>query len=174
MNRTSDAGLLLAIALVAFELFSFDTARFALADLLGDVSIAGLRWATVLAVAFCSIDFAGLIRFFMLENGDGERAEAWYWMGAWLLGAMMHALLAWWAVSLILVDGGDGGIVDLSRLIPILPVFIALLVWLMRILFVGAFALLGGHLFVGKKAGQERLAERPAAPVVREPIWIGV
>lgn len=169
-----DAGLLLALALVAFELFSFDVARFALADLLGDVSFAGLRWATVLAVAFCSIDFAGLIRFFMLENGDGDRAEAWYWMGAWLLGAMMHALLAWWAVSLMLVDyEAGGGFVNLSGLIHILPIFIALLAWFMRILFVGAFALLGGHLFVPKAVRQETLPAIPAAPLVQEPIWIG-
>ncbi len=47
-------------ALIAFELFNFGTTEFALADLLGDLSLGVISWATILAVAFSAMDFAGL------------------------------------------------------------------------------------------------------------------
>ncbi|GAF95342.1 unnamed protein product, partial [marine sediment metagenome] len=40
-------------ALVAFEIFNYGTTEFALGDLLGDLGFAGIRWSTILALAFC-------------------------------------------------------------------------------------------------------------------------
>ena len=42
-------GLLFLVALLAFEIFNFDTTRFALTDFLGGASFAGLRWATAMS-----------------------------------------------------------------------------------------------------------------------------
>ncbi|HRO91614.1 MAG TPA: hypothetical protein PLC06_14040, partial [Promineifilum sp.] len=39
----------LAVALIAFEIFNFDTTKFALHNLLGDVKFAGVLWASILA-----------------------------------------------------------------------------------------------------------------------------
>ncbi|MCK5923887.1 MAG: hypothetical protein KAG66_23330, partial [Methylococcales bacterium] len=75
-------GALMAIALLAFELFNFDTTQFALQSLLGDVSFARLQWATILAIAFCAIDFAGLARIFTPTNDHTETSEQWYLTGA--------------------------------------------------------------------------------------------
>ena len=97
-------GLLLLVALVAFELFNFDTTRYALRDFFGSTSFANVRWATILAVAFCAIDFAGLIRFFTPEHGQETGAEIWYLMGAWMLAATLNALMTWWAVTLTLLN----------------------------------------------------------------------
>ena len=47
-------------ALLAFEIFNYSTTEFAMADLLGGLSFGGLRWSTILALAFCGIDFAGI------------------------------------------------------------------------------------------------------------------
>ena len=69
-------GLLFLMALVAFEIFNFDTTRYALDNLLGGVTFSGLRWATVMAIAFCAIDFAGLVRFFPPEEEDAPRRSA--------------------------------------------------------------------------------------------------
>jgi len=142
-------GLLFLVALFAFELFNFDTTQYALANLLGDVAFAGLRWATVLAIAFCAIDFAGLLRFFLPEDEDGEPpTELWYLMGAWLLVATMNALMTWWAVSLTLLNHDLGNeILSRQQLLEIVPAFVAVLVWLTRILFIGAFTVAGGYLF---------------------------
>ena len=142
-------GLLFLVALLAFEIFNFDTTRFALTDFLGGASFAGLRWATVLAIAFCAIDFAGLLRFFLPQEEDGQTpTEVWYLMGAWLLGATMNALMTWWAVNLALL-GHDFGNEVLSRaqLLEVVPIFVATLVWITRILFIGAFTVAGGYLF---------------------------
>jgi hypothetical protein len=138
-----DAGMLLAVALVAFEIFNFSTTRYALANLLGDVSFATLRWATILAIAFCAIDFLSLLRFFGVQHEGGNWAEAWYWMGAWLLGATMNAFTAWWATTIMLI--GQGG--SALGLLDTLPFVVAFLVWLARVLFIGAFAVASGYLF---------------------------
>ncbi|NIQ11538.1 MAG: hypothetical protein GWO23_18600, partial [Gammaproteobacteria bacterium] len=104
MPRQTIIGLILVVALLAFEIFNFDTTQYALRDLLGDVRFVGLGWATILAIAFCAIDFAGLAHLFTPERGAQEPKEVWYLTGAWLLGATMNALMTWWAVSLTLLN----------------------------------------------------------------------
>jgi hypothetical protein len=165
-------GVLFLLALVAFEIFNFDTTRFALQNFLGTVSFAGVRWAVVLALAFCAIDLAGLLRFFLPEeeDGGGTPTEVWYLMGAWLLGATMNALMTWWAVSLTLLNHELGNeVLSRQQLLNVVPVFVAVLVWLTRILFIGAFTVAGGSLFnfrfLRARRGQSAAKSAPATPV---------
>ena len=69
LNRGAAWGLMIIGALLAFELFNFSTTQFALRDIVGDLAFAGMRWATILAVAFCGIDFAGIARIFTPRAG---------------------------------------------------------------------------------------------------------
>ena len=150
-------GLILLIALVAFEIFNYDTTRYALQSLLGDANFMGLLWATVLAVAFCAIDFAGLARLFTPEQGHNEPRAVWYLMGAWLLGATMNAMMTWWAVNLTLLNHDLGNeILSREELLRFVPLFVAVLIWLTRILFIGAFSIAGDHIFdlAGKSTSQ--------------------
>ena len=141
-------GLLLFIALIAFEIFNFDTTRYALSDFLGNTSFANVRWATILAIAFCAIDFAGLIRFFTPERGRETAVEVWYLMGAWMLAATLNALMTWWAITLTLLNHDLGNeIMSREELLRFAPLFVAALVWLTRLLFIGAFSVAGAHLF---------------------------
>ncbi len=146
-SRQYAFGALLIISLVAFEVFNFDTTEFALANLLGDVNFIGLRWATILAIAFCAIDFAGLARIFTPEAGWEEPRAIWYLTGAWLLGATMNAVMTWWAVNITLLSHDFGNeVLSRQQLLQVVPVFVAVLVWLTRILFIGALSVAGGHL----------------------------
>ena len=143
-------GLFLVVALVAFELFNFDTTRYALNNLLGDVRFAGVGWATILAIAFCAIDFAGLARLFTPERGKNEPTAVWYLMGAWLLGATMNAIMTWWAISLTLLSHEFGNeVLSREQLLRWVPFFVAMLVWLTRILFIGAISVAGEYMFAG-------------------------
>jgi len=72
-------GLLIVGALLAFELFNYSTTDFALTDLLGDLKFMGVSWATILSVAFCGIDFAGIARLFTPEQGRDEPMEVCLW-----------------------------------------------------------------------------------------------
>jgi hypothetical protein len=149
-----DASFLLAAALVAFEIFNFKTTQFALVDLLGGESFAGIRWATILAIAFCAIDVAALLRFFALGQSRGSDLEAWYLMGAWLLGATMNAFMAWWAVSVTLLYlGPNSGFLGQLPLLETLPIIVAVLVWLTRILFIGVLSVAAGSLYAGQVRG---------------------
>ena len=148
IQRKNIIGIIMFVALLAFEIFNFDTTRFALASLLGDVRFWGMQWAGILAIAFCAIDFAGLARLFTPQQGKEEPQVVWYLMGAWLLGATMNAVMTWWAVSLTLLSHDFGNeILSREQLLSVVPIFVATLVWLTRILFIGAFSIAGEHIF---------------------------
>ena len=150
-------GLLLVSALLAFELFNFDTTRFALQSSLGDMRFLSLTWASILAIAFCAIDFAGLAKLFTPERGADEPKEVWYLMGAWFLGASMNAVMTWWAVSLTLLNSQIGNeILSREEMLRFVPVFVAALVWLTRILFIGALSVTGERLLYGHRNGNMR------------------
>lgn len=167
LPRRAVIGIILVVSLLAFEVFNFDTTRFALRDLMGDIRFASLEWAAILALAFCSIDFAGLVRLFTPQKGREEPREVWYLMGAWLLGATMNAVMTWWAVSITLLNHDLGNeVLSREQLLDIVPVFVAVLVWLTRILFIGAFTVAGEHLleFESERKSATRVAE-PERPV---------
>ena len=137
-------------ALLAFEIFNYSTTDFALTDLLGhDLKFAGVRWATILSLAFCGIDFAGIARLFTPEQGRDEPAEVWYLFGAWLLAAAMNACLTWWGISVAVMDHTVQGssLVSSATLTKAVPVFVAIMVWLIRVLIIGTFSMAGERLF---------------------------
>jgi len=142
-------GLLIVTALMAFELFNYSTTDFALSDLLGELSFLGIRWATILSIAFCGIDFAGIARLFTPEQGADEPHEVWYLFGAWMLAAIMNAMLTWWGVSIAILNHETLGnaVVERATLLKIVPVFVAVMVWLSRVLIIGTISVAGDRLF---------------------------
>ena len=143
-------GGILLLALAAFEIFNYSTTAFALTDMLGaNLRFLGISWATILSIAFCGIDFAGIARLFTPEQGRDEPAEAWYLFGAWLLAAAMNAMLTWWGVSVAVRNHQELSalVVSQSMLTKVVPVFVALMVWLIRVLIIGTFSMAGERLF---------------------------
>jgi hypothetical protein len=142
-------GLLILGALLAFEIFNYSTTDFALTDLLGDLRFTGVRWAAILAIAFCGIDFAGIARLFTPEHGTGQPKEVWYLFGAWLLAATMNAMLTYWGVAIAILSHPSLGSSVLSQdtLLQVVPVFVAIMVWLIRVLIIGSFSMAGDRLF---------------------------
>ena len=136
-------------ALVAFEIFNYSTTEFAMSDLLGDLKFGGMRWATILALAFCGIDFAGIARLFTPEVGADEPNEVWYLFGAWMLAATMNATLTWWGVSIAILQHQSLGnaVIDRETLLKVVPIFVAVMVWLSRVLIIGTFSVAGERLF---------------------------
>ena len=148
-QRTIYFSLLILGALIAFEIFNYSTTDFAMSDLLGDLKFGGMRWATILAIAFCGIDFAGIARLFTPETGSDEPNEVWYLFGAWLLAATMNAVLTWWGVSIAILQHQSLGNAVIARetLLRIVPIFVALMVWTIRVLIIGTFSVAGERLF---------------------------
>ena len=144
-NKTAVIGLILTIALIGFELFNFDTTRFALSHLMGGRRFLGLEWAAVLALAFGSLDFAGLVRVFTPEQSlKDEPTEIWWMTGAWLLGASLNALMTWYAMVLLIAPLGveiGATLFTHEQVLLYAPPVIALLVWLTRISLISSVAL---------------------------------
>ncbi len=157
VSRNLVIAIILSVALFAFEIFNFDTTQYALRNLLGEVRFAGILWATILAIAFCAIDFAGLVRIVTPEKGREEPKVVWFLMGAWLLGTMANAIMTWWAVSLTLLNHDFGNeVLSRQELLRYVPIFVAALVWLTRILFIGAFSVAGEEMLDKKRGGGTR------------------
>ena len=155
-------------ALLAFEIFNYSTTDFALNDLLGNLTFAGIRWSTVLSIAFCGIDFAGIARLFTPEQGRDEPAEVWYLFGAWVLAAAMNATLTWWGVALALANHNPASvaIIERSTLNNVVPVMVAIMVWVIRILIIGTFSMAGDRLlWAGENRNIYRPQTQPARPL---------
>ena len=142
-------GALILTALLAFEVFNYSTTDFALSDVLGDLKFLGMRWAMILSIAFCGIDFAGIARLFTPETGSDEPAEVWYLFGAWMLAAVMNAMLTWWGVSIAILNHQTLGnaVVARETLLKVVPIFVAIMVWLIRVLIIGTISVAGDRIF---------------------------
>jgi hypothetical protein len=186
-NRGAAWGMMIIGALLAFEIFNFSTTQFALRDVLGDLTFAGMRWASILAIAFCGIDFAGIARIFTPEQGRDEPTEVYYLFGAWFLAALMNAALTWWGVSVAIVNHTSqsaGAVISNETMTKVVPVFVALMILLIRVLIIGTFSLAGDRLFTtevrrssyNSPRPTQQQTYRPAAatpPIVRSASSLG-
>ena len=165
-NRGAAWGMIILVALLAFEVSNFNATRFALRDILGDLSFGGLQWATILAIAFCGIDFAGIARVFTPEQGADEPKEVYYLFGAWLLAAGFNAILTWWGVSVAIVNhtsASGGAVISNETMTKVVPIFVAAMILLIRVLIIGSFSLAGDRMFTtAERSASERNYARPA------------
>lgn len=142
-------GTIILLALMSFEVFNYSSTLFALQDILGTLSFGPVQWAVILAFAFCAIDFAGIARIFTPETGRNEPAEVWYLLGAWFLAAAFNATLTWWGISVaILQHNAMGGVlVGQAAMTKIVPIFVAAMVLLIRVLLINTFSIAGDRIF---------------------------
>ena len=112
-------------------------------------------------------------------QGRDEPAEVWYLFAAWMLAAVMNAMLTWWGVSIALLNHQSLGnaVVERATLLKVVPIFVAVMVWLIRVLIIGTLSIAGDRIFSqvdlrkpvsrsAKKttyASQQRTSPRPAA-----------
>ncbi|MEB2333073.1 MAG: hypothetical protein OZ914_02025 [Anaerolineaceae bacterium] len=170
LNRGALWGMIILVALVAFEVSNFNATRFALQDILGGLSFGRLQWATILAIAFCGIDFAGIARVFTPEQGADEPKEVYYLFGAWLLAAGFNAILTWWGVSIAIINhasASGGAVISNETLTKFAPIFVAAMILLIRVMLIGSFALSGDRMF--STAESSRGYSRPASQQTYRP-----
>ena len=158
-------GFLIVGALLFFEIFNYSTTHFALQDLLGEQKTFGIRWATALSLAFCAIDFAGISRIFTPEQGSDEPREIYYLFGAWLLAATMNASLTWWGVSMAITNHtvASTAIIDAGQIIKVVPIFVSILVWVIRVLVIGSLSTVGERILWGAVSTQPAARKRTPA-----------
>ena len=172
-NRGATWGLMIIGALLAFEIFNFSTTQFALLDVLGDLQFAGMRWASILAIAFCGMDFAGIARIFTPEQGADEPKEVYYLFGAWLLAAAFNAMLTWWGVAVAIVNHtsqSGGAVISNETMTTVVPIFVAAMILLIRVLIIGTFSLAGDRMFTTQERQAYTNNPRPAQQQTYRPI----
>jgi len=129
----------ITLVLLALEAFNFSTTKFALRDLLGDIGFGPTTWAAILATAFCGMDLIGIIRLFTPHAKQDQSSEDWFLLGAWIIAAVMNMGLTWWGVSIAIYNHPVESVlvVDPMTIVTVIPVFVALMVMLIRILIIG-------------------------------------
>lgn len=159
-------GVIILCALLAFEVFNYSSTFFALSDILGNLAFGPVRWATMLAFAFCAIDFAGIARIFTPEQGREEPAEVWYLFAAWFLAAAFNATLTWWGVSVAMLQhpAAGGALLGATTMTKIVPVFVAAMVLLIRVLLINTFSIAGDRIF---SLAEQRAPRYQSQPVFR-------
>lgn len=162
-HRASLYAAILVVALVSVEGFNYSTTQVALKDLLGSIKFIGIPWYAILALAFCCIDFAGVARLFIPDDQAQKTESLWYLFGAWLLAATVNALLTWWGVAMALADHAPSSthIIDPSIIYEFVPVMVAVMVWVTRILLIASFSRNGlSRPMSGRAAQSSRLYPR--------------
>jgi hypothetical protein len=145
---------------------------------MGGRRFLGLEWAAVLALAFGSLDFAGLVRVFTPEQElKQESSEIWWLTGGWLIGATLNAMMTWYAMALLVAPlGAEIGatLFTHAQMLRYAPLFIALLVWLTRVSLISSVALALERLAATSSEGRPSAHQQngslglPARPPVRE------
>lgn len=135
-------GIIIILAMFAFESFNYSTTAYALKDLLGNLKFGNVAWSTLLALAFCGIDFAGIARLISPDARKGDLKESWYLFGAWLIAATANAALTWWGVAVAISNHNlqSAALINTKTLTQIIPIFVAILVWIIRILIIGSLS----------------------------------
>ncbi len=156
-------GSIILCALLGFEIFNYSSTSYALHDILGDLAFGPFQWATVLAVAFCGIDFAGIARIFTPETGRDEPAEVWYLFAAWFLAAGFNSTLTWWGVAVAVRQHSAAGgfLVGHENMVTAVPVFVAAMVLIIRVLLINTFSIAGERIFTLAEARPASYSSRP-------------
>jgi len=78
----------------------------------------------------------------------------------------MNAMLTWWGISIALINHQTLGNVVIERqmLLRIVPIFVAVMVWLIRVLIIGSFSVAGDRLF--SQADKRQMVRPRAQPRV--------
>nr|MBP8947862.1 hypothetical protein [Promineifilum sp.] len=80
-------------------------------------------------------------------------------------------MMTWWAVSLTLLSHDFGNeVLGRETLLTLVPIFVAALVLLTRILFIGAFSVAGEHLFDIAGEGEADVVAAQPQPARQKPV----
>ncbi len=84
----------------------------------------------------------------------------------------MNAMLTWWGVSIAILNHHTLGnpVIDRSTLLKVVPIFVAVMVWLIRVLIIGTFSVAGERLFSQadrRISRSPRRAMSPSRPINR-------
>ena len=97
------------------------------------------------------------------QSDHHDHRSTWFMFGAWILAATMNAILTWWGVVLAIGSHPvvSAGMVNERFVLRTIPVFIALMVWVIRIMIVGSLSKKADRLTEpAVKPGEQTLSRR--------------
>jgi len=169
INKITIFFLMLAIAMVGFELFNYDTTRYALEHFMPGHDIFGMTWPSLLAISACLVDFAGIASIIAPERGPEEPVYVWGVFVAWVLAAILNAALTWWGTLLAMLARPDLGneVVSRTMLLQAVPLGVALLVLLIRVSLIGTIMAAGDKFLSAPKVAKTKEFSKPLPPLKR-------
>lgn len=148
---------IIVLALAALEIFNFSTTDFALQDILGNQGGGLLTWSMILSLALCGMDIAGIAKILASPKGEPGNTSSWYLLGAWVLAAAMNAGLTWWGISVAIYNQPAHAvmIIDPMTYVTVVPVLVAVMVWVIRVLIIGTLVTSFSLVLEGSKQQRE-------------------
>lgn len=163
-GRMAALGAIIVVGMAGFDVFNYATTQDAIHSLIGDLALFGLPLAMTLAVAFCAADLGGLASLFTKEALSKERWYIWMLGGAWLIVGLINAWLTHLSTQLAMLQAPIASvrnpIVDTAGLMVWGPRILAVAVYLIRVMLIGAAVVAGNN-------AQAAPVSRPAAAPVR-------
>ncbi len=128
--------------LAVFEAVNFSTTSFALRSLFGSLPSGGMSWISLFALAICCMDIAGITCLFLPAIDPHRPGRDRYLFIAWFLTAGLNTWLTWRGISLAIAirQAQIGWVVNVEVLTRTLPVFLAFLIWLIRVMIIGSIS----------------------------------
>lgn len=139
-------GVMLLVGLLAFDIFNFDTTRFALSYFFEGAQFFGIPWSVIVAIAATSVDLAGIAKIFTPEQGlKNEDVWVWVLLAVWFITAVINATGTWWAMVLLLSEHQTMGnlLVSQMELLTWVPVILALFILTVRVGLIGSISMAG-------------------------------
>lgn len=160
-KRMAGTSGIIFLCLLCFEIFSYSSSYEAIDRLTGMTT-----WATMLAFAFCAVDFAGLAKLVMPEMRNLPEMPLFFLSGAWVLSAIGDTSLTWFVVSTqtstltrhILVTAG---VLSPKFFTTWLPLLVAVFTWGVQVFLVTRIGAITDKLVTEKEdAGGRRVSRR--------------
>ena len=86
-------------------------------------------------------------------------------MGAWFVGAILNALMTWYAMALLIAPRNVGAtLVEQRDMLYFAPVLVAVFVWLTRLLLIGSSSIATDRLLHGGSVRSSRSARARQRP----------
>ena len=152
----------IVLALAALEIFNFNTTDFALRDILGNQGNGLLPWSMILSLALCGMDIAGIAKILASPKEESGNTSSWYLLGAWVLAAAMNAGLTWWGISVAIYNQPAHAvmIIDPMTYVTVVPVLVAVMVWVIRVLIIGTLVTSLNLVLEGSKQKREPVRKK--------------
>jgi len=165
--------LITLTGLAAFEIFNFATNQSAMELIFGDTQFVMIYIYNLVAIAFSAIDLGGLSSTFTEEKWPNEPWWVYVSTIAWFLASIVSGLLTYMSVAVAMTVAPVSQLAavmpNLAAIYDFIPVAIAAVIWLIRVMLIGSAVAGSGHVSAPRPKPSTRPVHIGTQPTASQP-----